>query len=256
MSLLKLEKIEKSFGTIHALKDVSLTLERGSVLGIVGDNGAGKSTLMKILSGAEIPDNGKIFFEDKEVEINSPRDARDMGIEMVYQDLSLCDTINVAKNIFLGKEPVKEFLGFKFIDEKLIHKKAEEILTRFGINLPSTYALVKKLSGGQRQTVAISRTILFNPKILILDEPTAALAVKEVGKVLELIKLLKSHGVAIILISHRLQDIIEVSDKIVVLYEGQNIAERDKNETNLVELIQLIARESVGLRGKENEEKE
>jgi len=250
VSLLKLEKIEKSFGTIHALKGVSLTLEIGNVLGIVGDNGAGKSTLMKILSGAEIPDKGKIFFEDKEVTINSPRGARDMGIEMVYQDLSLCNTINVAKNIFLGKEPIKKFLGLNFIDEKLIHKRAEEILTRFGISLPSTHALVKRLSGGQRQTVAIGRTILFNPKILILDEPTAALAVKEVGKVLELIKLLKAHGVAIILISHRLQDILEVSDKIVVLYEGQNIAEREKNETSLVELVQLIARESVEVKGK------
>lgn len=250
MSLLKLEKIEKSFGTIHALKGISLTLERGNVLGIVGDNGAGKSTLMKILSGAEMPDKGKIFFEDKEVKINSPRDARDMGIEMVYQDLSLCNTINVAKNIFLAREPIKKFLFLNFIDEKLIHKKAEEILKRLGIRLPSTYTLVEKLSGGQRQTIAIGRTILFNPKILILDEPTAALAVKEVGKVLELIKLLKSNGVSIILISHRLQDIIEVSDKIVVMYEGENIAERKKNETNLVELVQLIARESVGVKGK------
>ena len=165
MSLLKIEGIEKSFGTIRALKGISLTLERGEALGLVGDNGAGKSTLMKVLSGAEIPDKGKIFFEDKETKINSPRDARDMGIEMVYQDLSLCNTIDVAKNIFLGREPIKKFLGLNFIDENLIHKKAEEILKKFGISLPSTYALVKKLSGGQRQTVAIGRTILFNPKI-------------------------------------------------------------------------------------------
>lgn len=248
MSLLKLEGIEKSFGTVRALKSISLTLERGEVLGLVGDNGAGKSTLMKVLSGAEIPDKGKIFFEDKEVKINSPRDARDLGIEMVYQDLSLCNTINVAKNLFLGKEPIKKFLGLNFIDENLIHKKAEEILKKFGVNVPSTHALLKNLSGGQRQAIAVGRTILFDPKILILDEPTAALAVKEVGKVLELIKLLKNHNVATVLISHRLQDIMEVSDKIVVMYEGQKIAERKGGETSLVELVQLIAsRESAGL---------
>lgn len=243
MSLLKLEGIEKSFGTIRALKGISLTLERGEVLGLVGDNGAGKSTLMKVLSGAEIPDKGKIFFNDKEVRLNSPRDARELGIEMVYQDLSLCNTINVAKNLFLGREPIKKLLGLNFIDENVIHKKAEEILKKFGINVSSTHALVKKLSGGQRQAVAIGRTILFNPKILIMDEPTAALAVKEVGKVLELIKLLKNHNVAIVFISHRLQDIMEVSDKIVVMYEGLKIAERKGSETSLVGLVQLIARE-------------
>ena len=248
MSLLKLEGIEKSFGAIRALKGISLTLERGEVLGLIGDNGAGKSTLMKVLSGAEIPDKGKIIFEDKEVKINSSRDARDLGIEMVYQDLSLCDTINVAKNIFLGREPIKKFLGLNFIDENLIHKKAEEIFKRFGISIPSTHALVKKLSGGQRQVVAIGRTILFDPKILIMDEPTASLAVKEVDKVLGLIKLLKTHNVATVLISHRLQDIMEVSDKIVVMYEGQKIAERKGgSETSLKELVQLIVRESAEL---------
>ncbi len=244
LALLRLERIEKSFGAIRALSGVNLILEPGEVLGLAGDNGAGKSTLMKVLSGAIVPDKGRIFFEGQQVRFNSPRESRRLGIEMVYQDLSLCDTINVAKNLFLGREPVKKFLGLRFLNEIALHRQAKQILDNLSISVTSTRALVKTLSGGQRQAVAIGRTVLFNPKILIMDEPTAALAVKEVRKVLDLIRLLKTRGVAIILISHRLQDIMEVADRIMVMYEGEKVAERKAGETSLEELIRLIVRES------------
>jgi simple sugar transport system ATP-binding protein len=247
--LLRLEGIIKSFGAVRALRGVDMELDGGEVLGLAGDNGAGKSTLMKVLSGAEIPDDGCIYFEGKQVRFNSPGEARELGIEMVYQDLSICDTINVAKNLFIGREPVKKFLGLRFLNETVIHKKAKQILDNLGIHVPSTYSLVKTLSGGQRQAVAIGRTVLFNPKILILDEPTASLAVREVGKVLELIQVLKDRGVAIILISHRLQDIMEVADRIMIMYEGVKVAERKVSDTSLEELIRLIVREPSDVEG-------
>lgn len=243
--LLKLEGIVKSFGAVRALCGVDMTLKHGEVLSIAGDNGAGKSTLMKVLSGAVIPDSGRIFLKGEEVLFRSPGDARKLGIEMVYQDLSLCNTINVAKNIFLGREPVKKFLGLPFLDEPLLHQRARDILQNLEVKIPSTHSKVETLSGGQRQAVAIGRTILFNPCILIMDEPTAALAVREVRKVLDLIRLLSGRGVAVVLISHRLQDILEVSDRIMIMYEGRKAAERKTSETNLEELIHLIGRESL-----------
>lgn len=238
--ILKLEGIEKSFGPIRALRGVDLTLYPGEVLGLVGDNGAGKSTLMKVVSGAYIPDRGTYQLGGKEVQFRSPADARAHRLEMVYQDLSLCDTIDVAKNLFLGREPIRSFLGMKFLDHQRLHQEAQEILERLHIKVPSTHVAVKNLSGGQRQVIAIGRAVSFDPKILILDEPTAALAVKEVGEVLELIERLKNEGAGIIFISHRLQDIMKVSDRIMFMYEGQSVAERKTSETNLEEVIKLI----------------
>jgi ribose transport system ATP-binding protein len=244
MPLLKLEGIEKKFGGVHALRGVDLTLERGEIIGLAGDNGAGKSTLMKILSGAEVPDKGRLFFEGQEVRFHSPADARRLGIEMVYQDLGLCDTLNVANNLFLGREPVRGFLGLRFLNGRVLHRQASEILRSLDINVPSTHSLTRSLSGGQRQAVAIGRTVLFDPKILIMDEPTAALAVKEVTKVLELTRTLQRRGVSTIFISHRLQDILQIADRVVIMYEGAKVAERPAAGTTLEEIVRLIAREA------------
>ena len=238
--LLELRGIEKGFGPIQALRGVDLTLLRGEVLGLVGDNGAGKSTLMKVVSGALVPDRGEIVLEGRRVIFRSPQDARRRQLEMVYQDLSLCDTIDVAKNLFLGREPVRSLLGVKLLDHRSLHRKAREILERLHVSVPSTHITVRNLSGGQRQAIAIGRAVSFDPKILILDEPTAALAVKEVEEVLALIRRLKTQGVGVILISHRLQDIMSVSDRIMVMYEGRKVAERQVEETDLQEVIRLI----------------
>lgn len=238
--VLELRNIAKNFGPITALKGVDLTLHAGEVLGLVGDNGAGKSTLMKVVSGAYIPDRGEYLLDGKPVRFRSPRDARQERVEMVYQDLSLCDTIDVAKNIFLGREPVRRIAGIPFIDDKRLHEEARAILDQLHIKVASTRIPVKNLSGGQRQAIAIGRAVSFDPKVLILDEPTAALAVKEVGEVLELIGRLRDQGVGVVLISHRLQDVLEVSDRIMFMYEGTKVAERRTDETDLQEVIRLI----------------
>lgn len=243
MSLLQLENITKRFGPVAALKGVSFELNAGEVIAIAGDNGAGKSTLMKILSGAVVPDSGSITFDGQEIRLGSPAESRARGIEMVYQDLSVCDTIDVALNLFLGREPVKRFLGIPLIDKDEAHARAEEILKELEISVPSTYSFVKKLSGGQRQAVAIGRSVMFDPKLLILDEPTAALAVKEVNKVLDTIRALKRKGVGVILISHRLQDLLEVSDRIVVMFEGRKVADQLTADTSLEELVRLIVQD-------------
>lgn len=238
--ILELRGIAKRFGPIEALRGVDLTLHRGEVLGLVGDNGAGKSTLMKVISGAYIPDGGTYTLDGQEVHFRSPADAREHRLEMVYQDLSLCDTVDVAKNLFLGREPVHNILGMKFLDHNKLHREARDILERLHIKVPSTFARVKNLSGGQRQAIAIGRAVSFDPKVLILDEPTAALAVKEVGEVLELVRRLRDGGVGIILISHRLQDIMEVTDRIMFMFEGRSVAERRTQDTDLEEVIRLI----------------
>jgi simple sugar transport system ATP-binding protein len=240
--LLELKHITKSYGPIQSLRGVDLTLNAGEVLGLVGDNGAGKSTLMKVVSGAVVPDSGEYLLESTPMHFRSPQEAREKNIEMVYQDLSLCDTMDVAKNLFLGREPVRNLAGLRFVDHHTLHSKAQKILDDLKITVPSTRVTVKNLSGGQRQAIAIGRAVSFSPKILILDEPTAALAVKEVNEVLELIGRLKAQGVGVILISHRLQDIMQVTDRIMVMYEGQNVAERMTRETTLEEIIRLIVR--------------
>lgn len=240
--LLRMETIEKSFGAIRALKGVSLILDRGEVLALVGDNAAGKSTLMKVLSGAVIPDHGRIFLDGRPVAFRTPHDARRLGIEMVYQDLSLCDSIDVGKNLFLGREPTRTIAGVPVIDEAVLYRRAEEMLTGLDIQIDSVRLPVRSLSGGQRQAIAIARAVSFRPSILILDEPTAALAVREVEKVLALIRRLKEQGVAIVLITHRLQDIFRVCDRVMVMFEGEKVAERPIAQTTLEEVVRLIVR--------------
>lgn len=232
--------IEKSYGTINALRGVDLTLNAGEVLGLVGDNAAGKSTLTKILAGAEIADAGTISIDDAMVRFHSPADARRHRIEMVYQDLSLCDTIDVAGNLFLGREPQRRQFGVSLLDKARMHADAASILDGLDIRVPSTRLKVGNLSGGQRQSIAIGRAAAFEPRVLIMDEPTSALAVAEVQAVLRLIRRVSDSGVSVILITHRLQDLFEVCDRIMVLYEGQNVAERRIDETSLEDLVRLI----------------
>lgn len=238
--LLEAKNIEKRFGAIQALKGVSLHLNHGEVLGIIGDNGAGKSTFLKVLSGAVVPDKGQLHLEGRLVTFRSPQDARQQGIEMVYQDLSLCDTLDVATNLFLGREPIRRLLSLSFLDRNTLHQKAAEILHELHIRIPSTRLTVENLSGGQRQAIAIGRAISFQPKVLILDEPTSALAAREVEEVLSLTRRLAAAGVGVVFVSHRLHDVLQVCDRIVVLYEGRNIAERRAAETSISEIIKLI----------------
>jgi simple sugar transport system ATP-binding protein len=236
----KMEDIGKSFGAIKSLDGVNLVLRAGEVLGLVGDNGAGKSTLSKILSGAVIPDSGRILLDAQEVRFASPADARRQRVEMVYQDLSLCDTIDVAGNLLLGRESLKRVLGVPIMDKRKMHEDASRMLEHLGIRMPSTRLKVENLSGGQRQSIAIGRAVSFDPLVLIMDEPTAALAVAEVDAVLDLIRQVSAKGVSVILITHRLQDLFVVCDRIMVLYEGRNAAERLIGDTNIEEIVNLI----------------
>jgi simple sugar transport system ATP-binding protein len=236
----RMEDISKSFGAIKSLDCVNLVLRAGEVLGLVGDNGAGKSTLSKILSGAVVPDTGRILLDGREVRFASPADARRQRVEMVYQDLSLCDTVDVAGNLLLGREPLRRLLGVPLMDKRKMHKDAAQMLAYLGIRMPSTRLKVENLSGGQRQSIAIGRAVSFDPLVLIMDEPTAALAVAEVDAVLDLIGRVSAQGVSVILVTHRLQDLFVVCDRIMVLYEGRNAAERLIGETNIEEIVNLI----------------
>lgn len=235
----EMREIRKRFGAIEALRGVNLTLGPGEVLGLVGDNAAGKSTLMKILSGAERPDSGETLFEGEPVHFTSPRDARARRLGMVYQDLSLCEHLDVAGNLFLGREPTFGSLP-GFVDHRRMHHQAAEALQSLGIRIPHTDLPVRNLSGGQRQSIAIARAVSFNPKVLIMDEPTAALAVQEVNNVLALIKEVSRRDVSVILITHRLQDLFEVCDRIMVMYEGTNAADLITAQTSMEEMVRYI----------------
>ena len=215
----------------------------GEVLSLVGDNAAGKSTLTKILAGAILPDAGEILVDGARVRFSSPAEARRARIEMVYQDLSLCDTIDVAGNLWLGREPGRGPRGLGFLAHRRMREGARTMLDSLDIRLPDLRALVGGLSGGQRQSVAIARAVSFEPRVLIMDEPTSALAVAEVEAVLRLTLRIKERGVGIILITHRLQDLFRVCDRIMLLYEGHNVASRRIAQTNLEDLVRLIVGE-------------
>jgi simple sugar transport system ATP-binding protein len=238
--ILEANGISKYFGAITALDHVNFSVKHGEVLGVVGDNGAGKSTLMKVLSGLYTPSEGQLVFEGRPVSFGSPRDARRVGIEMVYQDLALAGNMPIYENIYLGREPGRKLLGLNFIDQKRARDMAAEHLERLKIHVKSVDQNVEELSGGQRQAVAIARATAFDARVVIMDEPTAALAIKEVGKVLDLIKSLKEHGVSIILISHRMDDVFYVCDRVMALFHGRNFAEAALAETSRNEVIGWI----------------
>ena len=238
--VLEAKSVSKFFGTITALDDVNLQLKKGEVLGVVGDNGAGKSTLMKVLSGLYKPSEGSLYFDSKKIVLNSPRDSQNLGLEMVYQDLALAGNLPIGDNIFLGREPTRKVGPFNFLDHKKRKQLTEEHLAKLKINVKSADQKVEELSGGQRQAVAIARATAFNAKIVLMDEPTAALAVKEVGKVLDLILNLKKLGVSVIVISHRMDDIFTVCDRVMALFQGTNFAESELKNTSRDEVIGWI----------------
>ena len=240
--IIEMRGISKYFGAVTALEDVNLKLYPGEVLGVVGDNGAGKSTLMKVLSGLHPPSRGELLLEGRPVHFGSPKDARDLGIEMVYQDLALAGNMRIDENIYMGREQTRPFLGglFNFVNHKGTQQLAQQHLDKLKIHVKSVTQRVEELSGGQRQAVAIARSTAFDAKVVIMDEPTAALAIKEVGKVLDLIKNLKNVGVSVILISHRMDDIFYVCDRVMALYHGRNFGESSLAETDRNEVIGWI----------------
>ncbi len=234
--ILRLRGIHKTFGSHQALRGVDLDIRAGECLGLIGDNAAGKSTLSKVISGTYIPDEGQIEMEGKKVRFATPSEARDLHIEMVYQDLSLCDHVDVVGNLFLGRELKRG----PFLDQPRMLAEAEKMLAALEIRIPRLTAKVEKLSGGQRQAIAIARAASFEPKVLLMDEPTSALAVAEVEAVLALINRVKARGVAVVLVTHRMQDLFRVCDRVAVMYEGTKVAERTIGETDLQELVDLI----------------
>lgn len=242
-SILSVRSMSKRFGGVQALQDVSFDLEAGEVLALAGDNGAGKSTLIKCISGVHQPDEGEIRYKGAAIEMASPRGARRLGIETIYQDLALADNLDVGANVFLGREPTKRFLGLlPAIDRKHMRAVAQDVLQTLEIEIPKSKLNrpVRTLSGGQRQAVAIGRAIYWRAEVLIMDEPTAALGVPEQRKVRELIGRLKAQNVAVIFISHNLQDIFAVSDRILVLRRGQAAGERRIDETDHDEIVKLM----------------
>ena len=224
--VVEMRNIKKSFGAVQALRGVDLALYHNEVLGLMGDNAAGKSTLMKVLSGAYIPDEGEILIEGKPVHFSNPMDARRKGIEMVYQDYALANNLDVSANVVMGREVVRLKLGpIGVLDYGYMERETRNLLSRLRIDIPSVRQKVERLSGGQRQAVAIARATAFDAKVIIMDEPTAALSVAAIDQVLDLVKQLKAQGASIIIISHRLEDIFRVSDRMIVLRHGRKVCD-------------------------------
>jgi ABC-type sugar transport system ATPase subunit len=240
---LRTESISKSFGRVTALRDVSIRLMKGEVLGLLGDNGAGKSTLMKILTGFHKPTTGKIFFEGKEIELKSFSHARSLGIEPVYQDLALISEVNVYRNMFLQKELMSNKF-FQILDDREMRRLAQEHLKQMRVNIPSVDVEISKLSGGQRQAIAVARSVYTNAKVLLLDEPTAAMGVKESAMILDVIRQLKeTANVAVIIVAHNYAHVFDVCDRVNLLQNGKITFDRATKETSMEELLNLVLHE-------------
>jgi simple sugar transport system ATP-binding protein len=239
--LLEIKDLRKSFGPISVLRGVGLTLNAGEVLALVGDNGAGKSTLIKHVAGVYRPDAGEVRLNGERLDLHSPAEARRLGIETVYQDLALADELSVGANIFLGREPVRRLLGlFPVIDNRRIRTETEALLERVESRIPSRVRTVSRLSGGQRQAVAIARALYWRAKVVILDEPTAALAVMEREHVIQLARRLATEGVGVIYIGHNLIEILEVADRVAVMYRGHIVHVTGAADTTQQELIKYM----------------
>jgi D-xylose transport system ATP-binding protein len=235
---LELRGVSKSFGVVQALTDVDFEVRAGEVMALVGDNGAGKSTLIKSIAGIHPIDSGQIFFEGGEVHISGPKDAAKLGIEIVYQDLALADNLDVVQNMYLGRE-VHDFL--QRLNEPVMEEKTLETMRSLAVTtIRSVRQRVASLSGGQRQSVAVARAVMWNSRVVILDEPTAALGVAQTRQVLDLIKRLREQGLAVVLISHNLVDVFEVADRITVLRLGRNVGVYERTRTTQEEIVEAI----------------
>jgi len=241
-ALVEMKNIHKWFGSVHALKGVDFYVNPSEIVGLVGDNGAGKSTLIKILTGVIPADKGEIYFNGKKISFSSPREARDNGIETIYQEQALADDLSVTRNLFLGKEIQKSIGPIKLLDHKKMKKESERILSELGLKIPSMDQEVRFCSGGEREGIAIARAMYFKAKLVILDEPTRALGVAAVRRVLSLVKELKSRGIASVFISHNLHHVYSIADRIVVLVRGEKVEDIPKKETSIRELTKLIIR--------------
>ena len=241
VELLKCEGINKWYGNLHALKDVNMSINKGEVIGLIGDNGAGKSTLIKIICGVHKLDKGSVHFEGNQVSIDNPKAAMKLGIETIHQYSTMFQEMSIARNVFIGREPKKFGLNFLgLLDEKTMDHESMKAIKDVGLDLRSPHIPVKELSGGERQGVAIARSMYFKSKMLILDEPTNHLSVKETLKVLEYVKSLKSMGIGSIFISHNLYHVHEIADRIVGMARGEKVCDMPKEETTVNELIKLI----------------
>jgi len=242
--ILEVKGISKNFGAVQALDDVDFNVYAGEVVGLVGDNGAGKSTLVKIISGVHKPDAGKIIFQGQPVTINNPRDSTDLGIEVVYQDLALADNLDVVANLFVGRELSKATIpglkGLAWLDETAMEKRALDLLDRLKIPIPSVRNAVADMSGGQRQSVAVTRAVMENCKLVLLDEPTAALGVEQTGRVMSLIQNLKERNLGVVVISHNMQDVFEITDRIIVLRLGKRVATFETKSTQPEQVVSAI----------------
>jgi simple sugar transport system ATP-binding protein len=239
MAVLELSGVSKHFGAIQALSGVSLTLHAGEVVGLMGDNGAGKSTLVKIVAGNFPPSGGTIAIDGRPVAFHKPADARAQGIEIVYQDLALCDNLTAAENVYLGRELMRRFGPFRILDYRSMFRRAGELFAELKSETRPR-DLVRRMSGGQRQAVAIARTRLSDPKIVLMDEPTAAISVRQVAEVLNLIRRLREARIAVVLISHRMPDVFAVADRVVVMRRGEKVADKAVAQSSPEEVTGLI----------------
>uniref|UniRef100_A0A7V3YF92 Sugar ABC transporter ATP-binding protein n=1 Tax=Candidatus Caldatribacterium californiense TaxID=1454726 RepID=A0A7V3YF92_9BACT len=238
--LVEMRGIRKSFGHVEALRGVDFDVGYGEIVGLIGDNGAGKSTLVKVLTGVYPPDEGEIFFDGKRVSFSSPADARAEGIETVYQGYGVAELLNIARNFFLGREPVKKFCVFKLLDHQKMFRECSRILSEIGISVRSPLEPTGVLSGGERQAINIGRAMYFKAKLIILDEPTNALSVKETEHVLQFIERTRQTGTSVIFITHNIYHVCRVADRFVLLERGKKIGDYRKDEVTPEDIIRIL----------------
>jgi len=234
------KELSKKYGGLTAVNKIDLDIFSNNITAIVGGNGAGKSTLINMISGSCMPTSGMIYYKDKPLPLGDPLAIRHLGIETIYQDLSLAELLDVPDNIFLGREKFKRKFGLKILDKDYMKYESKKMTEKLKIEIPFLDRPIRFLSGGQRQAVSISRAIFWNAEVIIMDEPTAALGIQEKRQVFDLIRDLKKNGVTTIVISHEMQDVFEIADKIVVIFQGKCVAVKEKNETTIEEIANLI----------------